>query len=194
VNVPRVVVAGLAAWLSVALQAGCRDPGGAPTPTPVGSPTLAAVDGPVPFHLQLGAGQVLTVRPAPSGGCPGFDGQVQLGRAGYLQLSAYATGCAATDNGRPGNGRHGVYRSTADVPADRLASATRTHTALGDATVFTQPYYECTNSCHTYTEAVAVILLDHPADPAYPALTVYAVRGAIPVEELKTVLANQFRA
>jgi hypothetical protein len=190
VNVRRVVLAGLV----VPLLAGCRGSHVDPTPTPVGSPTVAPVDGPVRFHLQLDAGQTLTVRPAPSGGCPGFDGQVQLGREGYLQLSAYATACAATGNGRPGNGRHGVYRSAADIPADRLASATRTHTALGDATVFTQQYYECTNSCHNYTEAVAVILLDHPTDPAYPALTVYAVRGAIPVEKLKTVLTNQFRA
>jgi hypothetical protein len=185
-----MVVAGLV----VALLAGCRGPGGEPTPTPVGSPTVAPVDGPVRFHLQLGAGQTLFVRPAPSGGCPGFDGQVQLRPNGYLQLFAYATGCAAIDNGRPGNGRHGVYRSTADIPADRLASATRTHTALGDATVFTQPYYECTNSCHNYTEPVALIVLDHPADPAYPALTVVAVRGAVPLDELKTVLANQLRA
>jgi hypothetical protein len=49
------------------LVAGCHDVGVDPTPRPAGSPTpassptLAPVGGPVGFHVQLGAGQLLTM-------------------------------------------------------------------------------------------------------------------------------------
>jgi hypothetical protein len=190
----------LVALLAVAgLVGGCRvgpDPTPAPggSPTPVSSPTLAPVDGPVRFDVQLGAGQSLMVTTPQPDGCPGYTALVTLGKDHYVRLSAYATSCAATDNARPGNGRHGVYRSAADVPADRLASSVRVHTALGDAVVFTQPYYECTNSCRDYTEPVAVIVLDHPRDPGYPALVVCSEKGTIGLDQLQTVLRDQLRA
>jgi hypothetical protein len=187
------------------LVAGCRTgvhptptPAGSSTPlssrTPLSSPTLAPVDGPLRFDVQLGAGQQLTVRPPQADGCPGYDAVVTLGPDRYVRLSAYAQGCPVTDNGRPGNGRHGVYRSAADVPADRLASSIKVHTALGDAVVFAQPYYECTNSCRDYTEPVAVITLDHPQDPRYPGLMVYSERGTIGLDQLATLLRDQLRA
>ncbi len=181
----------------VGLVAGCRILGvdRTPTPaastTPVSSPTIAPVDVPVSLHVQLGAGQTLTTRPSQPDGCPGFDALVRLAPDRFVRLSAFAAGCTVADNGRPGNGRHGVYRTTADVPADRLAAASTVHTALGDAVVFIQPYYECTNSCRFYTEPVAVITLDHPRDPAYPALMAYSEKGTVGFDDLKAVVRDQ---
>ncbi|MGI5240731.1 hypothetical protein [Dactylosporangium sp. CA-139066] len=172
---------------------GCR-PGadGLVTPEPVASPTTAAVTGPVAFHVRLNAGQSITTRPAPSAGCPGLDARVDLGAAGHVRLAAYASTCSPGDNAQPGNGRHGVYRTKADIPAQR--STTEVRTALGEATVFSQPYYECTNSCHNYTEAVAVIALDKPADPAYPTLVLYAEKGDTTPDRLTALLRDQLAA
>jgi hypothetical protein len=171
---------------------GCRpgadDP---PAPGPISSPTTAAVAGPVAFHVRLGAGETLIERPAAAGGCPGLDTYVDLGRSGFVRFAAYASTCETRDNGRPGNGSHGVYRMIADIPDERRGGATTVHTALGDATLFTQPYYECTNSCRNYTEAVAVIALDRPADPAFRTLTAYAVKGDATPERLATLLREQ---
>jgi hypothetical protein len=152
---------------------------------------VAPLDGPVGFHLRLGTGQSLTVRSAQPGGCPGFDALVALGPDRYLRLSVFARSCAASGNARPGNGRHGGYRSVADIPADRLAASVTVHTVLGDAVAFTQPYYECTNSCHTYTEPVAMITLDHPYDPAHPAPMVYSEKGTIGLDQMESVLRDQ---
>jgi hypothetical protein len=181
--------------VAVGLVAGCRD-GTGPTPvmTAPASPTVAAIDGPVRLHVQLAAGQLLTqTSPQPSG-CPGFDALMDLGGRRSVRLSAYAAGCRSSDNGRVGNGRHGVYRSTVDIPAERLAASVRVHTALGDAVVFAQRYYECTNSCRDYTEPVAVLTLDRPADPAYPALMVCSERGTLDLDGLTAVLTGQLRA
>jgi hypothetical protein len=182
--------------VSAGLVAGCHSdvnpaPGPSGSPTPVSSPTVAPVDGPVGFHLQLDAGQSLTLRSAQPGGCPGFDALMTVGPDHYVRMSAYAVSCDASGNTGPGNGRHGVYRSARDIPADRLAASVKVHTALGDAILFAQPYYECTNSCHNYTEPVAVIALDHPRDPAVPALMVYSERGTVRLDQLETVLREQ---
>ena len=173
---------------------GCRPGPDEPAPGPLSSPTTAAVGGPVAFHVRLGAGETLTARPAGSGGCPALDQRVDLGKAGSVRLVAYASTCEAGDNGQPGNGRHGVYRGIADIPSDRRSGATTVHTALGEATVFTQPYYECTNSCRNYTEAVAVIVLDRPADPAYTTLTAYAEKGDATPDRLTAFLREQLTA
>jgi hypothetical protein len=184
------------------LLAGCRSsvnpapkpaqsPKPAESPTPVSSPTRAPVDGVVGFHIQTGTGQSFTLRSPQAGSCPGFDALLTLGHDRYLRLSAYAASCDATGNTAPGNGRHGGYRSVADIPADRLASSIKVHTAIGDAVAFTQRYYECTNSCHNYTEPVAVITLDHPQDPGFPALMVYSERGTISLDQLEAVLRDQ---
>lgn len=152
---------------------------------------MAAVGAPVAFHVRLDANQTFSLRTP--GSCPGLDGSIQLGPQRRILLSAYAASCDARDTGRPGNGRHGTYRSTADIPADRRAGAVTFRTALGEATAFSQPYYECTNSCRDYTETVAVITLDHPSDPAYPALVAYADKGLVDRDELTTVLKTQLQ-
>jgi hypothetical protein len=174
---------------------GCHGGAPKPAPGPVSSPSVAPVGGPVAFHIKLGAGQTLfTSTPRPDN-CPGLDELIDLNSDGTtVRLAAYATSCQVDDNTRPGNGRHGVYRTTADIPADRRSAAVTVPTALGTATAFTQPYYECTNSCKNYTEPVAVVTLDHPAAPAYPTLVAYSPRGSIGLDRLVTVLKDQLRA
>jgi hypothetical protein len=175
------------------LTGGCRanpvDPG------PVSSPTVAPVSGPVAFHVQLGAGQSLTTRSPQANDCPGFSADVSLGGDARVTLAAFATRCPiGTGNSNLGNGRHGVYRTSADIPAGSSAGARTVHTALGDATVFTQPYYECTNSCKNYTEPVAVLTLTQPQDSTVQALTVYSAKGTIDLDKLVAFLTDQLLA
>jgi hypothetical protein len=172
---------------------GCRDQA-QPAPGPVSSPTVASVSEPVAFHVQLGAGQTLTMRSSQLANCPGLDALIDLGPDGGAELVAYATSCAPGDNARPGNGRHGVYRTTADIPADRRSGAVTVHTALGEATAFDQQYYECTNSCKTYTEPVAVITLTHPTNPAFQTLTAFSAKGSIGLDRLSALLRDQLLA
>lgn len=68
------------------------------------------------------------------------------------------------------NGRHGWY-STLDQVDDPL-EATTVETRLGQAQVFGQKYTECTNSCSSSTDQIALIRLDRPADPEFPVLVV----------------------
>ncbi|NUU21767.1 MAG: hypothetical protein HOV68_09670 [Streptomycetaceae bacterium] len=89
-----------------------------------------------------------------------------------------------------GNGRHGVYRTTADIPAEELASATHVVTPLGDATVFTHPYYECTNSCKNWTVPVAVITLTRPKTPDYPTLVIASDHAELDLDGLREVLGR----
>jgi hypothetical protein len=173
------------------VASGCRGTDVRAIPGPLSSPTVAPVDGPVAFHVQLGAGQKLTTRSPRPDNCPGLDALIDLGSDGMVQLAAYATSCATGDNGRPGNGRHGVYRTNADIPAERRSGAITIHTALGEATAFNQPYYECTNSCKNYTEPVAVITLARPGDPAFQTLTAYSEKGSIGLDRLSMFLRDQ---
>jgi hypothetical protein len=183
--------------------AGCR--AGSPTPSPPvtsptpstsptlsTSPTVASVATPVAFHIRLDANQTLSLRTPPAD-CPGLDAVVVLSAGKRILLSAYSTSCESSDTDRPINGRHGTYRSTADIPADRRSAAVTFRTALGEATAFMQPYSEYTNSSHHYTEPVAVITLDHPLDPSYRALVAYGDKGSIGLEQLRTVLETQLK-
>jgi hypothetical protein len=161
------------------------------SPTPVTSPTAAAISAPVPVRIQLPAGHNLMPHsPAPDG-CPGHITRIYLGSGGVVRFVAYATTCKAENNTRLSNGRHGIYRTVADIPADRRAAAVTVQTPLGEATVFTQPYSEYTNSENHYTEPVAVITLTKPADPAYAALTVMSEKGVLTLEGLTALLRDQ---
>ena len=152
---------------------------------------MAPIAGPVAFHVQLGAGQKLTTASTAPDNCPGLDALIDLGSDATIRLTAYATNCTAGDNEKPGNGRHGVYRTTADIAAQRRSAAVTVPTALGPATAFNQPYYECTNSCGNYTEPVAVITLKNPDDLAFPALTAYSPKGPIGLDRLTAFLRDQ---
>jgi len=161
-----------------------------PSVAPVGGPSVAPVGGPVAFHVRLRAGQTLTMRsPAPDH-CPGLDALLDLGGRRTVRLVAYATACAVDDNARPGNGRHGVFRTAADIPPERRSDAIRLDAALGYANLFSQKYYECTNSCKDYTEPVAVIELANPTDPAFPTLTAYSDKGSADLNDLITLVGD----
>lgn len=68
------------------------------------------------------------------------------------------------------NGRHGWYTALDQVsdPLDVTTAGTR----LGQAQVFGQKYTECTNSCSSSTDQIALITLDRPTDPVFPVLVV----------------------
>ena len=195
----RRFAAAAAAVLTVVAAAGCDgraarpSPGPAPAATSV-APTIAPVDGPVPFTVKLGAGQRLIPLSSGAQGCPGVDTRVYLGDSRLVRFTAYATSCPLPTDTRRINGRHGVYRSTADIPADLRAGATSIQTPLGEATAFTQDYSEYTNSANHYREPVVVITLARPADPSYQALTVIAEKGTLPMDELATVLRERLVA
>jgi hypothetical protein len=185
----------VAAFALALVATGCHDATPEPTPTPpLSSPTVAPVSGPVPLHLRLAAGQTLATLSVGPGNCPGVSGLVRLGSDGTVSLTAYAGSCPGGTNTSLGNGRHGVYRTVADIPADRRAAAVTVPTALGDAVVFNQPYYECTNSCHNYTEPVAVITLRQPQTADFRTLTVYSAKGTIGLERLTAFLRDQLLA
>jgi hypothetical protein len=190
---PMIVVVALAALVSGGCRAAEVRPGPSLSPEALTSPTVAPAGGPVPFRVRLDAGQRILPRAPRPDGCPGVDTVVSLGSARTVRFIAYATTCPA--GGRQLiNGHHGVYRTSADIPADRLAGAGAVPTALGEATVFIQAYSEYTNSANRYTEPVAVITLAHPADPAYRALTVVAEKGTLSRDELGAVLRERLLA
>jgi hypothetical protein len=187
-------VALIAALLTLAVAvAGCKGPFKDPEPKPDGPPTVAAVGGPIAFHIRLDGGQrLLTYTPAPDE-CPAMEAHVDLGSDGSVWLVAYATSCSGGHNERLGNGHHGVYRTTDDIPESLRSGATKVNTVLGTATTFEQGYYECTNSCKDFGEPVAVITLDHPADGGVQALTAYSPYGSIDVEDLSTFLRDRLQ-
>ncbi|WP_433043604.1 hypothetical protein [Dactylosporangium sp. CS-033363] len=165
------------------------DPQRTDTVEPVASASVAPIDGPVAFHVHLDNGQRLIMNDANSTGCPAMSGRIVLGANRIVSLTAFLPQCATSDNGSPGNGRHGVYRTSADIPAGR--TTTTAPTPLGEATLFTQPYYECTNSCKHYTEPVAVIALSSPGDNGVRALVVVGDRGAVDQAALTTLIHDQ---
>ncbi|WP_433606597.1 hypothetical protein ACQP2P_30495 [Dactylosporangium sp. CA-139114] len=174
--------------------AGCRAPAPAPAPAakpdprPITSPSVAPVDGPVPFHVHLDAGERLSTSSPRAGACPALSTRI-IGRDGNVLIAAYGADCPVSGNGSPGNGRHGVYRTSADIPSSR--TTTSATTPLGDATLFEQPYYECTNSCQHYTEPVAVIALSAPAGQAIRALVVVAERGSLDLAGLQALVTRR---
>ncbi len=106
---------------------------------------------------------------------------------GRLRVEAVPTECdAASSSSSIGNGSHGTYRTIDDVPEPEDVGSVET--LLGDAVVFTQEYYECTNSCERWHEPVAIITLDDPVDPDYPTLVVRAERVELSRSDLEELL------
>jgi hypothetical protein len=92
----------------------------------------------------------------------------------------------AGSNSSIGNGQHGLYRTLEDVPEPEAVDTTTT--ALGEATVFVQEYFECTNECERWDEPVAIITLDDPVDPAYPTLVLRGEQDRLARSELEEIL------
>lgn len=105
-----------------------------------------------------------------------------------VQLELPAADCRIEDdlNENITNGRHGVYRTIGDVAAAQDVS--RFDTELGAATVFTQKYVECTNSCTSYQEPVAIIELAEPASSDYPTLVLRGFRDELTREQLEVLV------
>jgi hypothetical protein len=185
----RRLLPGLALILVVSA---CGGPDIQSSPEPVTSPTVAPVGGPVTFHVRLGAGQRLTIGNPEPDNCPGLNIRVLAGTSRIVNLVAYHSGCVA--DSKAVNGRHGVYRTTADIPADLRAKAVTVRTPLGEATVFDQPYDVYTNTHRAYIEPVAVITLDHPSDPAYQTLVAYSDSGRLGRDGLIAFVRDQLAA
>ena len=92
----------------------------------------------------------------------------------------------AANSDEIGNGFHGLYRTLADVPDPK--DVEKRDTDLGSAEVFTQEYYECTNSCEKWDEPVAIVTLDDPVDPYYPTLVVRVERNDISRSDFETII------
>lgn len=152
--------------LAAALLSGCQDDEADPISRETRSVTVdgdhVAFTIAVPEHWADDEQDTLT------GDCGQFTQQL-----GELTVQAVPTSCrdAATD-GNIGNGHHGTFRTLGDVPEPM--SVQSIETALGPATLFTQEYYECTNSCERWHEAWVIVDLTDPVDPAYPTLSLRA--------------------
>ncbi|MGW9208011.1 hypothetical protein ACWGR4_13585 [Embleya sp. NPDC055664] len=79
--------------------------------------------------------------------------------------------------GPPGNGWHGLYRTAADVPPGAVTQTVQT--PLGEAVLFTQEYYEATNSVRRWREPVAIVTLGNPRSRNHPTLVVRADKGGL---------------
>jgi hypothetical protein len=124
-----------------------------------------------------------------AGTCGSVSYRIDAPSEARLVVEAVPTECAeAQENTEIGNGRHGVYRTLDDVPAPRDEKAV--DTGLGKATVFTQTYYECTNSCENWNEPVAIVTLETPVDAGYPTLVVRGEKETVSRADLEEIVAT----
>jgi hypothetical protein len=106
----------------------------------------------------------------------------------WMELPPSDCRLGENDNARIGNGDHGVYRRLDDVGS--ALDVREVETGIGTATVFTQEYFECTNSCTTYLEPVAIIALDDPVTPEHRTLLVRGIRDGLSREDLDEILST----
>ena len=106
---------------------------------------------------------------------------------GRMRVEAVPTDCEVAEaNSSIGNGQHGLYRTLEDVPEPEDVDTMTT--ALGEAAVFVQEYFECTNECERWDEPVAIITLDDPVDPAYPTLVLRGEQDRLSRGDLEEIL------
>ena len=106
-----------------------------------------------------------------------------------LVIRAMPADCPeAEQNTQIGNGFHGVYRTIDDVPDPQDQETVPTD--LGEATVFTQEYFECTNECERWDEPVAIVTVDSPVDAGYPTLVVRGEKDTVPRAEFEEIVAT----
>jgi hypothetical protein len=176
-------------WLllvpALALVAGCHSGG-----SDVGSQLVEVSTPHTSFGLDLDHGWAMTrvYEGDPCGSVTYVVDDVLTGED-ELAVSAVPTDCPeASQNSRIGNGRHGVYRTIADVPAP--LDQKQVTTPIGPGLLFDQAYYECTNRCDHWTEPVVIITLDHPVDPAYPTLVVRGTKDAVARARLTSIVEH----
>lgn len=106
---------------------------------------------------------------------------------GGLVFEAVARDCTDRTEGGIGNGHHGRYRTLDDVPKPEHVEHVGTD-GLGDAVVFTQQYYECTNSCSTWDEPVVIVTLETPVDPEYSSLVVRSEKAELDRDDVTEIV------
>lgn len=171
---------------------------GSRSASPGGEGEVRRVDVPqMSFGVRLAAGQ--SVRepgegetPAPSS-CPPAWAVLENADVRLAQFQVFGRACEPVNgnNTSLGNGRHGVYRSADDIPAKERKDAEEVETPLGPALVFSHRYYECTQSCEDWTEPVAVIALEKPADPDFPTLVVMSQKGGLDQDALTDLIEHR---
>jgi hypothetical protein len=128
----------------------------------------------------------------PADACPDAWAHLIRGDDTIATIKTYAWTCDPQDE-RIGNGRHGIYRSADDIPRIPRQTMRKVRTPLGPASVFTQKYYECTQSCEVWSEPVAIIDLVHPTDADHPTLVVMSARGVLDQDELVDLITERLR-
>lgn len=186
---PSVVASGVLGVIGM-LAVGC----GLHSPTSDAYSATATLDEP-PFALSMKVrnGEKITevwIIQAPSQGpaCTVANAQLRAGDETLLEFQGVSNDCNF-ENRAPGNGNHGSYPSIDDARAGGSANgrhleSVHVDTPIGPAEVFLQSYYECTNSCQTYTEPVAIIALTQPTGARYPSITVYSNKGRLTEDQL----------
>lgn len=80
------------------------------------------------------------------------------------------SGCSASAIGR-GNGRLPTLGSAAQL-LDGGTDVVSSDTPLGSLTLATVDYFECDSECTSYEPEVALIELEQPSDPTFPAIAI----------------------
>lgn len=151
-----------------------------PDPTADGLISTAMTQAPFAFRIELRPGWILKP-PAHNSAwgvppdCDVVSVDLDVPHApDLLTIRAVPTGCAS--DREPLNGEDGSYVALDDARPyfARYPDIRQVDTALGHATVFSQHYTECSNGCRTKDEPVALVQLDDPTDPKYPALMVFS--------------------
>ncbi|WP_406286437.1 hypothetical protein [Embleya sp. NBC_00896] len=186
-------VVGLALALALGV-AGCADSGDDPISLPPSTPsatrTSAAPD-PVRETTVDTAAVAFEVRAA---GAADKGAQTETTPCARVLLAltdvtieSNSVACKPQDRS-PGNGRHGMYRTAADVPPG--AATEKVTTPLGEAILFTQQYFEATNSVRYWQEPVAIVTLRDPKSQDHPTLIVRADKGSLDQARLKTFVVT----
>jgi hypothetical protein len=121
--------------------------------------------------------------------CGSVSYRIREGHELRLAIEAVPASCAeAGGDPQIGNGFHGLYRTIEDVPEPEDVETVST--ALGEAAVFTQEYFECTNSCDRWQEPVAIVSVDDPVDAGFPTLVLRGEQDSVSRAELEELLAT----
>ncbi|WP_331770236.1 hypothetical protein OG948_41885 (plasmid) [Embleya sp. NBC_00888] len=191
----RRTAAALTTGLAVLGLAGCassgKDPVSMPTPEPTRSQSATAppVERETEVNTEAVAFRIRASTPVQPTTAPATEGCAQVVvRLGDVTIESNSTQCKAQTQA-PGNGRHGMYRTAADVPAGAATETIRT--PLGDAILFTQRYFEATNSVTYWNEPVAIVTLRNPKQATHPTLILRSDKGKLDQAALRTFVETK---
>jgi hypothetical protein len=144
--------------LTVLALSACQAPMPTQSGMPTQSPRSTTTSAPSTLLVDLGDGIQLSVvgtDTATTSQDPTCAAAVHGLRTadGAFQALLITPGCVGTDN-TPENGNHGFYPAP---PA--TARVDKVSTPVGDATLFSNQYSECTSSCYMGTDEVALVMV-----------------------------------